>query len=184
MSHEFQSPLRRWDVVAGLCHSVQALNFAEVGCKDGRTTGHVLSECQNVHAVAIDPWAPLPNEAEDYTDHDFKKIENAFWERIGANKARVDMLRMTSLEAAEKLKDQLFDVVFIDAGHDYESAMADIVVWWPLVREGGFLCGHDFQQKFPGVMKAVAENFPLMRVGICPDSMWVVQKSAALARAA
>lgn len=186
MGHEFQSPLRRWDVVAGLCQTVEARNFVEVGCKDGRTTSHVLNECPEVRAIAIDPWAPLPNAAEDYTDHDFKVIEAKFWERIGANRERVEFLRMTSLDAAKHLAHQpeLFDVVFIDAGHDYENAMADIAAWWPHVREGGFLCGHDFQQRYDGVMRAVAHHFPLMRVGICPDSMWVVQKTASVMRRA
>jgi predicted O-methyltransferase YrrM len=182
MSHEFLSPLRRWDVVAGLC--AEAKTCVEVGCKDGRTTAHVLEQCPDVRVVAIDPWAALPNAAEDYTDHNFKQIENAFWERVGAHKERVDMLRMTSLEAVKALKDELFDVVFIDAGHDYDNAFADISAWWPMVRDDGFLCGHDFQQKFSGVMRAVAHHFPLMRVGVCPDSVWVVQKTERLQRRA
>lgn len=35
------------------------------------------------------------------------------------------------------------DLVFIDADHRYEEAKQDIEMWWPHVRPGGILCGHD-----------------------------------------
>lgn len=204
MGHCFQSPLRRWDVIVGLCQTVQAKTFVEVGCKEGRTTGHVLANCPDVQVYAIDPWQPVPNSAEDYKDWDFAAIERAFWGNVGPHKDRVTMLRSTSLEVAEgkhksscaifsapalpvgecNCSPRQFDVVFIDAAHDYDNVLEDIRAWWPLVRDGGFICGHDFNHKWPGVMRAVADAFPLMRVGVCPDSMWCVQKDSLLRLAA
>jgi predicted O-methyltransferase YrrM len=179
MGHAFQSPLRRWDVVTGLCQAINARTYVEVGCKEGRTVGHVLANCPNIQAVAIDPWAAQPQSAtETYEDWDFKEIERLFWENVGMNKDRCSMRRQTSAQAASDLNDIVADVVFIDAAHDYDSVMADISLWWPKVRDGGFICGHDFQHTFPGVMRAVADQFPLMRVGVCPDSVWFVQKTA------
>lgn len=193
MGHEFVSPLRRWDVVAGLCQSIGAKTFVEVGCKEGRTTGFVLANCPDIHVIAIDPW--VTQEAGDdptretYEAWDFEKIERTFWENVGEHKNRCRMIRATSKDAAEAYFEMRtgpfgyaencvkeLDVVFIDALHDYDSVMQDISLWWPKVREGGFICGHDFQHKFPGVMRAVADHFPLMRVGVCPDSVWFVQK--------
>lgn len=203
MGHEYQSPLRRWDVLAGLCESINASTFVEVGCKEGRTTGALLKALPELHVVAVDPWAPVPNADEDYSKWDFGKIEAEFWGNVGEHKDRCVMLRSTSLEAAGRCepvgnevkvfaaqKRDMFrllpsiDVAFIDAGHDYENALADIKAWWPLVRDGGYLCGHDYQHKFPGVMRAVAESFPLMRVAVCPDSVWVVRKEEGSLRAA
>jgi len=187
MGHAFQSPLRRWEVLAGLAEQMKARTFVEVGCKAGGTTAYLLDHFPELRAIAIDPWAPMENDAEDYTDHDFAEIERAFWKNIGIHKDRCTMLRETSLAAAMWAKlprasgplcEQPFDLVFIDAGHDYENALADINAWWPLVKQGGYLCGHDYQQKFPGVMRAVAQSFPLLRVAVCPDSVWVVQKEA------
>lgn len=192
MSHAFQSELRRWDIVAGLCQSIDARTYVEVGAKEGRTVGHVLAECPQLGAIAIDPW--IQQEASDdvtretYADWDFRKIEAEFWKNLGEHKPRCDMLRMTSAKAADwilaqfidddgqKDRDVFFDVVFIDALHDYESVKQDIALWWPLVREGGYLAGHDYNHKWPGVMRAVAEHFGLMDVCLGPDSMWWVQK--------
>jgi predicted O-methyltransferase YrrM len=176
MGHEYVSNLRRWDVLAGLCKQIDAKTFVEVGCKEGRTTGSLLANCPDLRVTAIDPWAPVPNADEDYKDWDFASIEAEFWENVGAHRDRCLMIKATSLEAARDWAIDTPDIVFIDAGHDYTNARADIEAWWPLVREGGYLCGRDYQHKFPGVMRAVAASFPLLRVAVCPDSVWVVQK--------
>lgn len=186
MGHSYQSPLRRWEVLAGLCQQMGAKTFVEVGCKEGRTTGFLLHNLPDLRVIAIDPWAPFANSAEDYADWDYAQIERDFWTNVGEHRDRVRMLRETSFYASRMgvLYDHLdrspFDIVFIDAGHDYENALADIKAWWPLVREGGYLCGHDYQHQFPGVMRAMAQCFPLLRVAVCPDSVWIVQKEADL----
>lgn len=186
MGHEFVSNLRRWDVVAGLCQSIDARTYVEVGCKEGRTTGFVLANCPEVRAIAIDPWcqqeAGADASRETYEKWDFTEIERQFWENVGSNRERCRMERMTSQTAARNVfkagSDWALqeDVVFIDALHDYESVKQDIGLWWPLVREGGYLAGHDFNHKWPGVMRAVAEAFPLFKVGLAPDSVWFVRK--------
>jgi len=179
MGHAYQSPLRRWEVLAGLAQQMNAKMFVEVGCKEGRTTGFMLASLPDIRVIAIDPWLPVPNSDEDYKDWDYSNIAKKFWENVGhKNRHRVRMYEALSLEVAKHLHGEQFDIVFIDAGHDYENALADIKAWWPLVREGGYLCGHDYQHKFPGVMRAVAESFPLLRVAVCPDSVWVVQKES------
>lgn len=174
-----QSDKRRWDALVIYAKDIGAKRIVEVGCKDGKTTAHLLANLPEAEVVAIDPWAPLPNQAEDYSDHDFAKIEKDFWERCGQHRDRVKMLKMTSLEAATQVEDGSQDLIFIDAGHDEPNCSADIEAWFPKVRPGGMLSGHDYQQKFPGVMRAVAKHFPLMQVGLGPDSVWFVYKAAA-----
>ncbi len=189
MGHAFQSPVRRWEVLAGLAQSISARTFVEVGCKEGQTTGFMLANLPELLVTAIDPWALMPNADEDYRDWDFAAIEAEFWKNVGEHKNRCCMRRISSAAAArdpamplnwrqEVLGNIRYDMVFIDAGHDYDNALADINAWWPLVRDGGILCGHDYQHKFPGVMRAVAKAFPLIRVAVCPDSVWVVEKDA------
>lgn len=187
MGHEFSSPLRRWDVVVGLCQSIGAKTFVEVGCKEGRTTGFVLANCPDIHVFAIDPWVTQSASAdptrETYQNWDFEEIKRQFWENVGEHKDRCTMWQVPSEDAAHNdghpMQDHPAwnaDVVFIDALHDYDSVKQDISLWWPLVREGGYLVLHDFNHKWPGVMRAVADHFPLMKVGVCPDSVAFIQK--------
>lgn len=49
-------------------------------------------------------------------------------------------------------------LVYIDAGHDYQSVFEDIQNYWPFVIEGGVLFGDDFgTESWPGVTQAVTE---------------------------
>jgi predicted O-methyltransferase YrrM len=50
-----------------------------------------------------------------------------------------------------------FDLIYIDAAHQYEEARLDVELFWPLVRPGGVLFGDDYSASFPGVRRAVEE---------------------------
>jgi hypothetical protein len=64
--------------------------------------------------------------------------------------------------------------VFIDADHTHRGVEADIRAWWPKIRRGGMLLGHDFQPAFPGVQRAVTERFGVPQV--FADNVWGVWK--------
>jgi predicted O-methyltransferase YrrM len=175
---------RRWDILSGLMLQQGYKTFVEVGCKEGRTTGHILKTVPDSRVIAIDPWivqeASADPTKETYAAWDFSKIEREFWENVGEHKDRCTMMRMTSEDAA---RDEWVtnwnsaDLIFIDALHDYEHVKQDIGLWWPKVRVGGILAGHDFNHKWPGCERAVAESFDLMQVGVAPDSVWFVVKT-------
>jgi len=71
----------------------------------------------------------------------------------------VKPIKMDSLEAAKLYKDESLDFVFIDASHDYVSVIKDIEAWLPKVKNLGILAGDDYNEKHPGVIKAVDEKF-------------------------
>lgn len=196
---------RRWDVIEGFLKQLGLRTLVEVGCKEGRTTGHILKTVPDSHVIAIDPWCAMPSQkevqgGETYEEWDFAKIEAQFWENVGENKDRCTMLRMTSEEAVERFNTESdpnktsiylsdnsmnaanfatlppIDAVFIDAAHDYENVKLDIARWWPVVRPGGLLIGHDANHKWPGVERAIADMFNLMDVGFAPDSIWFLLK--------
>ena len=57
---------------------------------------------------------------------------------------KIQVLVMSSLDAAAKFATSSLDLVFVDASHDYESVKADIEHWYPKLKEGGFLVCHDY----------------------------------------
>lgn len=77
---------------------------------------------------------------------------------------------MATADAAALVPDGWADFVFIDAGHSYEAARTDIALWQSKVREGGWLGGHDYHPKFPGVIRAVSEAFPV--IVLHPGWIW------------
>jgi hypothetical protein len=74
-----------------------------------------------------------------------------------------------SPDAARDFDDHSFDIVYIDAEHDYESVKADIAAWRPKARH--VLAGHDYGC-FPDVRRAVKDS------GITPHvegNVWMTQ---------
>jgi predicted O-methyltransferase YrrM len=69
------------------------------------------------------------------------------------------LIDLHSIDASKSYKDGTFDLVFIDAMHDYESVKTDILAWLPKVKPGGILAGHDYMHagEHAGVGRAVDE---------------------------
>jgi hypothetical protein len=65
---------------------------------------------------------------------------------------------------ARDVADSSLDFVYIDARHDRASVLEDLAAWYPKVRAGGIIAGHDYVDgTFPsgvfGVKSAVDEFF-------------------------
>lgn len=83
----------------------------------------------------------------------------------------VDVHHMKSVTAAKRYANGSLDFVFIDAGHSYEDVFADIKAWYPKVRAGGLIAGHDFVPGHPAgdlVVKAVLDFFDDANLEIMP----------------
>lgn len=80
--------------------------------------------------------------------------------------------REDSLKAVERFDDNELDLVFIDAIHLYEEVKKDISAWMLKVKNEGILCGDDYIEQFPGVIRAVDEMFGDNK--IVKDGVWSV----------
>lgn len=85
-------------------------------------------------------------------------LEESVYQDAVKNLGEERLIRKSSVEASKDFKDGSLDFVFIDAGHTYEEVKEDIEAWYPKVRKGGIVSGHDYveYQNF-GVIKAVDE---------------------------
>ncbi len=71
------------------------------------------------------------------------------------------------------------DMVFIDADHAEEAVLDDFRCGWSLLRPGGILCGHDYDDpNWPGVTKAVDRLGGSIQRGA--DSLWYLFKDGDL----
>ena len=55
------------------------------------------------------------------------------------------MLQNSTLEAATLFPDGHFDWLYLDATHTYAESKRDLETWYPKVRVGGLISGHDYQ---------------------------------------
>jgi len=127
--------------------------IVEVGSYKGRSL-RAMADGSSAVLYAVDTWEQLGGR-DDFNVN----LASYLGERVFP-------VTMSSLCAAKMFHTlgAKFDMIFIDADHSYEAVRDDILHWSPLLAEGGILCGHDYQDPFPGVKKAVDELVPQFRV--------------------
>jgi Methyltransferase domain len=95
--------------------------------------------------VLVDAWRRQVWSAdEQVSDEEHEKNYAETMYNVRGSLDRVVVMRMTSAEAAKMFPVSYFDLVNIDACHDYPHVTEDLTLWGPLVKPDGFLCGHDY----------------------------------------
>lgn len=139
--------------------------LVEVGAYLGRSTAFLAVEVINSRkwpkVYVVDTWKGNLSEPDHM--HEMGKLGGDAYPHFCKNMTKVlhvlTPMRMESVEAASTFVDGSIDFVFIDADHRYDWVRSDIDAWWPKVKPGGVLAGHDYDDQFPGVRQAVDESF-------------------------
>ena len=161
------------------------LSGVEVGTLRGKTAAILLLHRPGLHLACVDNWdreflATIVDDPDD--------VAMAWVRNMKAWQERVKRIPLTSLEAAviERGGDGHEDFVYIDADHSYEATAADIAAWWPHVRPGGLLMGHDYGRSGPmgkdagwGVAQAVGEFLAANDLELhgLEDTTWAIVKT-------
>jgi hypothetical protein len=161
--------------------------WLEVGSWKGRSLAAVtLAAPAAAIITAVDTWAGSPAERDGA--HKEAAAGNTVWDQFLATRDELRALRPDvaiwtyrddSVAVARSCRDAFFGVVFLDGDHTEAAVRADIEAWWPKVKPGGLLCGHDRYE--PGVAYALAWAFgdgPL-KLEEGPGSIWFVRMPAA-----
>lgn len=127
---------------------------AEIGVLRGQVSECVLQKT-DASLIMVDSWLPSDQQPERYKatkdQHAFdaaeivSKHKREALARVHRFHGRAQIKEMSSVEAASQIEDQTLDLVFIDADHSYEGVREDIEAWFPKVKSGGWIGGHDYQ---------------------------------------
>ena len=148
-------------------HASQSKRIVEVGSWHGRSTTCLADNTDGI-VFAVDTWGGseehhgvLPQMDKPAYREFCDRVYGSFCSNMKSyiDSGKVIPVHLPSVEAARlftALNCGTFDMVFIDAAHDYENVKADLLAWRPLVR--GLFCGHDAGHG--PVMQALAEILP------------------------
>lgn len=117
----------------------------EVGTFKGELSKEIL-KMWNGTLYMLDVWRPLGSEYMDSSNHgNFEQgVFRDAMDNIKGLEDRGVMIRATSEVGADIFADESLDFAYIDANHAYAFVKQDIALWWPKVKKGGWLCGHDY----------------------------------------
>lgn len=144
-----------------LIDQLQLTKFGvEIGVANGSFSATLLSSSIN-KLYSVDSWDANLVRSE-WTQPKMDNLYEEAKKKLLPFGERSEIIRDFSVNAAKRFEDKFFDFVYIDASHDYKSVKDDIEAWWPKVKSGGILSGHDYfvrenDDKEWGVIIAVDE---------------------------
>lgn len=149
-------------------------HFVEVGSWKGRSAAFMAVEIHNsgfnIKFDCVDTWkGSIENQQDEFVMQD--SLYEHFLENIQPVRHLINPIRKPSLEAAKDYEDGSLDFVFVDASHEYEDVKDDLIAWYPKVRAGGIIAGHDINHE--PVHRAVLEFFPQDRVSRISATCWI-----------
>jgi hypothetical protein len=149
-----------YDAFPSVLNKLSLSRGAEIGVAFGGHSEAILQNTGVTKLYAVDSYKHRPeyDDPMNLPQPVFDRLYERTGQRLSAFGDRIQQIRLDSVRAAEQINEQL-DFVYIDGDHSYEGIRADLEAWFPLIREGGIIAGHDYgQPAFPGV-KAAADQF-------------------------
>ncbi len=119
-------------------------NAAEIGVASGCYSREMLQWGMET-VLMVDPW-------EGIWEQDYQEAAD----NVREFGDRAIIRKTTSVEAAKDVADLSLDFCYIDADH-VAGIETDLAAWWPKLRRGGIIAGHDYLNSVYDVNRAVTE---------------------------
>ena len=140
----------------------------EIGSFKGKSANYIAPVAESL--ICIDPFRADDGGQTQYVDYttlqEFLKNTSKF--------KNITPVIGKSEDVYQQFQTDQFEMMFIDGMHDYDSVKSDIEKYWPKLKVGGYMCFHDYQKDWTGVIKAVDGFFG--KPDALYDSVAVVQK--------
>jgi hypothetical protein len=105
--------------------------------------------CERI--VLVDLWH------EKYNDHVFEWMQSTL-NRFMDIKHSV-MIRANAIFIYDIFKDNSIDYLYIDDSHSPEHVLNELCLYWPKIKRGGIISGHDYDDTRPDRVKKAVDIF-------------------------
>lgn len=143
-------------VYSKVLNEIERGHFVEIGTCFGKSSSYmavmIANSKKEIRFDTIDTFEGSPSEIDG--KQSFFKTRDVYKEAMENLKdLPVNIIKGDSIKMSKKYKNKSLDFVFIDGAHDFKSVSNDIKEWKKKVKNGGYIGGHDYDNK--NVFKAV-----------------------------
>ena len=164
-----------------LLYQKQPETMLEIGVWKGRSLSFIANAVHElgIRLSLVDHWQGSNDKFRD----GYKKIlEGENVELCCENNLKKlslnpQLYSLPSSVAAAEISNH-FDLIFLDASHDYQSVKNDLHDWHDRLNPGGVFAGHDYSIKFPGLIQAIGEftDQQQLKIQTRGKSVWLYLK--------
>jgi hypothetical protein len=126
---------------------------AEIGVYLGHNSFNIMKNLPMKKLYLIDPYEPW---MENGIMHVEPTLEKKAKRRMRDYRGKVAWIKKPSFDAVTYIPNDL-DFIYIDGNHDYEYIKKEIDLYYPKIKSGGVIAGHDCSTSFLGIIKAVTD---------------------------
>jgi predicted O-methyltransferase YrrM len=148
----------------------------EVGVGWGFNAVSILTELNVETLYLVDHYQPYQDAVEPVTMEQQQKVYLSAQSHLASWTDAIQWVIDDSLNAPKYLPDSV-DFVYLDAFHSYDRVIREMSAYYPLLRSGGILAGHDFSGNFLGVVRATLQFAEHERCDLITDRVdwWMVK---------
>lgn len=114
----------------------------EIGTHRGEFASQLLSKWEGF-LYCIDPWTRGYDNGDPASEGDRVADYHTALDNLRRYRNRSQTLVLPSLKAAKLAYLNHLDFVYVDGCHQYADVRQDLNLWWPKLKTGGILAGHD-----------------------------------------
>ena len=115
---------------------------AEIGVLLGKNAESMLNTLNIEKLYLIDPYIHYKENIHHIAQNFPSALTRAI-EKLFRFKDKIVWVKEMSADAVRRVPNNL-DFVYIDGNHTYKYVKADLENYWPKIRKGGVLAGHDY----------------------------------------
>lgn len=139
----------------------------ELGVQYGNFANRILQDWKSFEKLyLVDIWMQLDNYIDSANVNNTE--QDIIYNTCKSNLKKYDQNKLIYIKnftlSAASLIDEPLDFVYIDARHDYCGVTDDINTYWPKIKSGGIMAGHDYLN-----VSEVKKISPNQDWGLCED---------------
>jgi hypothetical protein len=161
----------------------------EVGSGTCTSLLTLLDQCPKIKTMyAIDSYSPYVNFLKEFSDDvpsfiadekyaDYTKLTGKHNVKYSNHEDKVIFIEEESLKSVKKFEDNSIDFIFLDSYFDSESIKKDIESWYPKIKVGGLISGHDWvSNDLQNIVNQFRANQNIKNTLSHFDNVWVWKK--------
>lgn len=134
-------------------------NGAEIGVRSGKFSEIMCQLIPDAKMLSVDPYTVV------YKDYRSKAMgadkQELYFKEATDRLSKYDctIIRKESLDAVKDIPYESLDFVYIDASHEFDYVMTDLIEWSKRVRPGGIVAGHDYYYFHGGAVVLAVDTY-------------------------
>lgn len=147
----------------------------EIGVKYGNHAKEILNDLSIEKLFLIDPWENIVERGFFWTQ-EYTNCFNEAKNNLSQFEDKIEFIKKKSEDAFCDIPDNL-DFVYIDGNHTYGYVKKDIELYYPKVKDGGMIGGHDIWSLniFIAILGFVLKKRLLLHLYLKDPDWWIIK---------